>query len=409
MELKIGTVKSKADATQTGLFSVAFGAVVNGNEIIEDVHYVSPYGNTQEGAIFIPPVGAQVIVGYEPNATSDGSLTGYFYLGSVMGAIAGGNQQDRTDSEEDEPSTPSNEYVPKNKPGQHGPPLTKDQVATIPEEEYDWLPERFRGIYDGKGVIPEQSGFTNHRGDALQISNRYNSTSESQDPFQDYSIGIQSGNGKRIQAIDSPTVDGIVMTNEHKGKNYFIWSSSGKTDSPFAEGEYHMRTHGPVNMYTLANRFHVWIEDGLNVQLENKSPGSKAYGFQKHMSLAAPGTGGYKATRKGVFGNETTGCISLISHHNNISLEANAMDSVIRITTPSDSSNSRIIIEGGGSVDVVAAGKLTLQSDTEVEINAPVVDINGSSSANINGGTVTIDGGPEVRINDNADGGGYTA
>ena len=80
---------------------------------------------------------------------------------------------------------------------------------------------------------------------------------------------------------------------------------------------------------------------------------------------------------------------------------------MIYINTPGD--NSRIIIEGGGSVDVVAAGKLTLQSDTEVEINAPVVDINGSSSANINGGIVTIDGGPQVRINDSANGGGYTA
>lgn len=407
MELKIGTVKSKADATQTGLFSVAFGAVVNGNEIIEDVHYVSPYGNTQEGAIFIPPVGAQVIVGYEPNATSDGSLTGYFYLGSVMGAIAGGNQQDRTDSEEKESPTPSNEYVPKNKPGQHGPPLAKDQVATIPEEEYDWLPERFKGIYEGKGVIPEQQGFTNHRGDAVQISSRYNSTSESQDPFQDYSIGIQSGNGKRIQAIDSPTVDGIVMTNEHKGKNYFIWSSSGKTDSPFAEGEYHMRTHGPVNMYTLKNNMRFWVEDGLNLQIYNKSTGSLQYGFFAHSKNPPPGNGGYKATRRNRFGNTTTGCIELVSDHNNIHLIAKEDDSVIHLHTPG--TNSKIIIDGGGSVDVVAAGKLTLQSDTEVEINAPVVDINGSSSANINGGIVTIDGGPQVRINDNADGGGYEA
>mgnify|MGYP003120034125 FL=1 len=168
-----------------------------------------------------------------------------------------------------------------------------------------------------------------------------------------------------------------------------------------------MRTHGPVNMYTLYNRFHVWVEDGLNVQIENKSTGSKEYGAQKHTKLGAPGTGGYKASRQGKFGNQTTGCIQLVSHHNNISLEAKEDDSVIYINTPGN--NSRIIIEGGGSVDVVAAGKLTLQSDTEVEINAPVVDINGSTSANINGGVVTIDGGPQVRINDQANGGGYTA
>ena len=71
--------------------------------------------------------------------------------------------------------------------------------------------------------------------------------------------------------------------------------------------------------------------------------------------------------------------------------------------------NSRIIIDGGGSVDVVAAGKLTLQSDTKVEINSPEVQINGQSAVDINGGVVTIDGGPQVRINDSLGGGPYTA
>ena len=404
MELKIGTVKSKADISRTGMFKVAFGVVENGNPVVERVRYVSPYGNTHEGAYFLPPVGAQVLVAHEPNAAVDGdSFKGYYYLGSIMGTNDGANQQDRNNR--DTTSTPSDEYVPKNKPGQFGPGLDASTVAQ--SKPTTWMAERFKGMYDGKGVIPEQLGFTNHRGDAFQISDRYNSTSDSTDPFQDYAIGIMSGNGKRIQAVDSPVVDGIVMTNEHRGKDFFIWSTGLSPESPFAEGEYHMRTHGPVNMYTLYNRFHVWVEDGLNVQIENKSTGSKEYGAQKHTKLGAPGTGGYKASRQGKFGNQTTGCIQLVSHHNNISLEAKEDDSVIYINTPGN--NSRIIIEGGGSVDVVAAGKLTLQSDTEVEINAPVVDINGSSSANINGGVVTIDGGPQVRINDNANGGGYTA
>ena len=275
MELKIGTVKSKADISRTGMFKVAFGPVVDGRAIVENVRYVSPYGNATEGAIFLPPVGAQVLVGYEPNAAINGdNFKGYFYLGSVMGAIEGNNQQDRNLVNENPPA-PNNEYVKKDKPGQHGPGLGSDQVAVLTPENLGWIPERFKGMYDGKGVIPEQLGFTNHRGDAFQITDRYNSTSEATDPFQDYAIGIMSGNGKRIQAIDSPIVDGIVMTNEHRGKDFFIWSTGLSPESPFAEGEYHMRTHGPVNMYTLYNRFHVWVEDGLNVQIENKSTGSK--------------------------------------------------------------------------------------------------------------------------------------
>lgn len=406
MDLKIGTVKSKADISRTGLFKVSFGPVEEGRAIVENVRYVSPYGNSKEGAFFLPPVGAQVLVGYEPNAALDGdNFKGYFYLGSVMGAIEGNNQQDRNFA--NKKATPSTEYVPKNKPGQHGPGLAEDQVAVSTKENLGWIPERFKGMYDGKGVIPEQLGFTNHRGDAFQITDRYNSTSESIDPFQDYAIGIMSGNGKRIQAVDSPVVDGIVMTNEHRGKDFFIWSTGLSPESPFAEGEYHMRTHGPVNMYTLFNRFHIWVEDGLNMQIENKSTGSKEYGAQKHTKLGDPGVGGYKASRQGVFGNQTTGCIQLVSHHNNISLEAKEDDSVIYINTPGQ--NSRIIIDGGGSVDVVAAGKLTLQSDTKVEINSPEVQINGQSAVDINGGVVTIDGGPQVRINDSLGGGPYTA
>ena len=417
MELKIGTVKSKADISRTGLFKVSFGVVEDGRPVVESVRYVSPYGNTQEGAYFIPPVGAQVLVAHEPNAAKDGELfRGYFYLGSILGANDGVNQQN---VDPDEDAEPDNSYIPKDKPGEFGPAIEKEgQAALNTEAESGWIADRFEGMYDGKGVIPEQKGFTNHRGDAFQISDRYNSTSESVDPFQNYAIGMMSGNGKRIEAVDSPIVDGIVMSNEHRGKDFFIWSSGDSDESPFAEGEYHMRTHGPVNMYTLANRFHVWVEDGLNVEIENKSTGSKAYGdtstspdgrkdsdgnFVNGLPLQS---GGYEATRKGQFGNETTGCIKMISHHNNISVEAKAQDSVIYINTPGP--NSKVIIDGGGTVDVVAEGKLTLQSKTKVEINSPTVEINGQDLVDINGGTVTVDGGPNVRLNDSAGGASIT-
>ena len=288
----------------------------------------------------------------------------------------------------------------------------------IPQDYGTW-PDRFKDMYAGKGVVPEAIGLTNNRGDAFKISSR-SAGNEADFPFQDYRVGMISGNGKRIEAVDSPIVDGIVMTNEHKGKDFFIWSSGLSDQSPFAEGEWHMRTHGPVNMYTLTNRFHVWVEDGLNVEIENKSSGSKAYGDistnpdgrkdadgQPVGGLGYPGSDGFAATRQGVYGNETTGCIQLLSHHNNISLKANGQDSVIYVKAPGP--HARVIVESGGSVDIVAQGKVTIQSNTEVEINAPIVDINGSQLVSVNGGEVTIDGGPDIKLNSNADGGDYTA
>ena len=417
LRLKVGTVVSQGDVTKTGRFTVAFKLSDGLGSVEEPVRYVSPYGNTEAAFVAVPMAGSQVLCAYEEDLSLEGDeLSGYYYLGSVMGSIPGLN---RGIPIQGPPEAPSTEYVPKNEQGTFGPTRKEYQTGMMEELAADSWPSAFKDMYDGKGVIPEAIGLTNHRGDALKIASRYNSTEIAEDPFQDYRIGIHSGAGKRIQAVDSPIVDGIVMTNEHRGKDFFIWSTGLSKESPFAEGEYHMRTHGPVNLYTLMNRFHIWIEDGLNVEIENKSTGKQAYGNTSTNNdgrlnsagdpatgLGDPGTGGYEATRQGVFGNETTGCIQLHSHHNNISLKAEAQDSVVFVNTPGP--HSRVIVESGGTVDIIAEGKVTIQSNTEVEINAPIVDINGSDSANMNGGTVNIDGGPNINLNSQANGGNYT-
>ena len=226
-----------------------------------------------------------------------------------------------------------------------------------------------------------------------------------------------SRSGKRIQAVDTPIVNGIVMANEHRGKDFFIWSSGGSDESPFSAGEYHMRTHGPVNLYTLHNRFHIWVEDGLNIDIENKSTPRCTYGpgldwgpdgqdfvgpFNGGAGLPLvidPGEGGpldYPTNRQGEFGNETTGCIKFISHYNNISASALATDSVIHVHAPG--ARAKVIVETGGTVDIVADKKITLQSNTEVEINAPIVDINAVTATTITAPLVDIDGSDEVDI-----------
>ena len=372
LRLRAGTVINQADVTKTGKFTVSFKLSDGEGYEEEPVRYVSPYGNTEAAFVAVPMAGSQVLCAYEDDVAGEGDrIRGYYYLGSVMGAVPGLNQSIPAETAG---PPPTEEYIPKNKQGTFGPDTDEYQTAMMENLAADTWPSSFKDMYDGKGVIPEAIGLTNHRGDALKIASRYNST----------------------------------------------WSTGLSKESPFAEGEYHMRTHGPVNMYTLMNRFHIWVEDGLNVEIENKSTGKQAYGDtstngdgrlnsagQPATGLGDPGTGGYEASRQGVFGNETTGCIQLHSHHNNISLRADAQDSVIFINSPGP--HSRVIVESGGSVDVKATGKLTIQSDTEVEINAPTVDINGSTLVSVNGGLVTVDGGPNIELNSNSDGGAYTA
>jgi hypothetical protein len=409
LRAKIGTVQSTADITTTGEFWVAF-KVSDGNfSRSEPVRYVSPMGNANQAFIAIPPEGSQVLCLYEDDVAAEGEMmNGYYYVGSVMGNIPGLNNALPATQSTTAPEV-SNEYLPKEDPGLHGVAIPQGKSAKIQYVDsnnlnYMW-PQEFRDMYFGKDIVPEKMGLTNSRGDSFIISSRY-SSNKSLVPFQDSRVSMHSGSGKKFELVDSGIVDGIVMETEHKGKDYFIWSSKSSPESPFSEGEYHMRTHGPVNMYTLHSNYSMWVEDGFNFNIENRSTPRLSYpkgegingftGTESYWGIPL-GEGGYKETRAGQFGNETTGCIKLMSRHNNISLSALEVDSVIHIHAPGVL--SKVIIDTGGSVDIVAQGKITLQSKTEVEINAPVVDINAGSINNMEPGNVYIDG-DEVHIND---------
>ena len=397
IRIKKGWVHDKADIAQTGQFQVVFNKSDSEGAIPEPVTYVSPYGSEHGAFVAIPEPGSVVLVMEDDDPTSPNSITGYHYLGSIMGPTNFTNINVPLPDAEDV-EVPK-EYLNKDTPGIKGP--AEAFPSMMDKSTHGTFPVRFKGMYDAKGVVPEAIGLTNHRGDVFAMQSRYNSTTRAQNAFQDYSIGIMSGNGKRIQAIDSPIVDGIVMSNEHRGKDFFIWSTGLSPESPFAEGEWHMRTHGPVNMYTLMNRFHIWVEDGLNIEIENKSTPSKTYGPGVNFGPNDGGQGlttneGPYSGRQGDFGNETTGCIQLISHWNNISASALAPDSVIHVHAPGD--QAKVIVETGGTVDIVANKKITLQSGTEVEINAPLVDINGTNLVTVTSNTVDIDGSNTVDI-----------
>lgn len=423
IQLKLGTVMEVADSANNGTFYARFDLPFN-----EPVKYVSPYGNDREAFVAIPPIGSQILVLYQDEVNlQGGTLTGYYYMGSVLGRTSGLNYNlptaDLLDKEVDEAVA----YTPSDKLGMNGPNpkdvLSVDGLASSPakppelkpetiyQKSVDMWPKVFEDMYIGRGVIPQQKGMSTERGDSLVFSDR--SSEDSVFPFQDIKVGLHTAKGKRLELVDSPIVDGLVYANEHTGLDYFIWSSSNNENSPFSEGEVHLRTHGPINFYTLWSRIRLWIEEGFNIDLENLSTGSKAYLIKQYprksdgrkdsngnyiTGLGDPGLGPYTTTRKNKFGNQTTGCINLLSHHNSISLKAMAPDSIIYINAPGP--HSRIIIESGGSLDIHAEGKLTLQSKTEVEINAPKLELNSGGIVDINAaGKVYIDGA-QIRLND---------
>ena len=422
IQLRAGTVVDTADITNKGIIQAMFADSAGKSE---PVKYVSPYGTKESAFIGIPGVGSQILVLYEDNPNLATGLGGNYYIGSVISGQPGGNygipSVDELAAEADAPTSyTSSDKVGLNTPSKLPstptvPPRLKDNFFS--QKSWGDIPMAMRGLYEARGVVPQQIGMTTDWGDSLIFSNRNNPAigeDEADLPFQDHKVALRSGKGKKLELIDSPIVNGLTYSNEHTGLDYLIWCSKANVNSPFSEGEFHMRTHGPVNLYTLWSRFHIWIEDGYNIDLENKSSDSKAFlttgpkGTPRHSDrrrdsegklmsgLPDPGTGPY-SSRKGVFGNQTTGCINLLSHNNNITLRAMNPDSVIYINAPGE--RCKVIIETGGSVDINADKKITIQSQTEVEINAPLVDINGKASGISKESKVDIHAG-RINLND---------
>lgn len=388
METKLGIVQENTSIARDGSFKVCFDLQSPDwrSAEAEEVRYVSPYGSSHAALVAIPLPGSLVLCGYSQTKTDAGTLfKGYFYLGSVMGAIPGINAL--VPLPQDEPATnTSQEYVPKTKPGVHGPPVPDGFVAFSKNTSF-W-PDRFQDMYDAKGAVPEQVGLSNIRGDDVMISNRSRPDTAAA-PYQDHRVIIESGNGKAVKCVDSPIVDGIVMCNEHKGKDYFIFSSGNSKLSGFSSGEWFMRTHGPVNMYTSHNNMHFWVEEGLNLQLENLAGGHCGRTHQGLPPLQKVTTNeNGPNSRIYDFGNETWGCVEIRSLHNNVIIEALEPDSVIRIVAPGN--QTKVIVNTGGTVDIIADKKITLRSGTEVEITAPEIDINGTKNVFIDGARIDL-------------------
>ena len=133
----------------------------------------------------------------------------------------------------------------------------------------------------------------------------------------------------------------------------------------------------------------MWIDDGRNIQVENRSSGGNAPYGPRNGDRGTNETTGSPASRVGdakqwtgndteAFGNESYGCVQVWAHHNNVALAANAENSVIYVDASGP--NSKVVVRTGGTVDIVANKKITLTSDTQVELNAPLVKLNGTGA-----------------------------
>ena len=359
MRLALGTVTSNADATRSGYFKVSLGkhdSKTEGTNPVS-VKYVTPYGSTDAGWIAIPEVGSIVLVGFvgrnprEPVREDD--MGGYFYLGSIYGGMNSSTQiADVLASQTDE------------------------EVESIKDPRI--MPAEFDEVYEAKGIIPEKIGLTSIYGDAFTINNRVRVDSNAGAPdglkspaFLDHRIEMRSGTGKKVKCVDTRSINAIIIDNNHPF-DYFIWTNETSSGNNHGSGSIWWTTRGRVDFKTKRGNMQFEVMEGKNLELINSSSG----GFS--------GMGPTPTE----FGYEDTGCITLHSKHNNVIVKADEHDSIIRVHAPGP--NTRVIVRTGGTVDIEADKDITITSGTKVQINAPLVDINGATEVDIDGGVINL-------------------
>lgn len=424
MNLWRGTVATSLDPT----LDCTIWANIPGHQRPVAVTYLSPISNFNTGFFAPPPQGSEIYVleqeVYRAPTEAEAHITAdpiaeseYIYLGSVVGKkVSFGKSIDE-------------QKLDKGWKDAKGPTFDLDAIAGIDDTSLGadsaqgphGLALDARRAYDGKGIVPEQQVWSSPGGHFLKFSDQ--SKFGTGEGFINHFAEFASGYGKSIKLWDCPGQnlieispgDGLLGRVIFAGAQDSV-SSQGHT---FAEGEFRVDTGGPIRLNSSASRIVQEVWEGFNIEISNYSTGflnpnfedaiyegadpilfrgggdvywfdefadplptdgeplwpvlPKASAFQAGQIHADmfPAIGGGNPVRKG---NEEYGCINIKSDWNNINLEGFGPDSVIHINAPY--LKSKIVLTTGGTVDIVAKGKVSITSGSKIELNAPHVDIN---------------------------------
>ena len=427
MKIYRGTVDSNADLGQKGSFTVD----IDGSEGPVDVNYMSPFLNADAG-FFAPPTPTSEVLILHLDTVEGTKEGGYYYLGSLSDRrfIA-----DLTD-----PALVEGEGFIKDVKGAANVKTTLFNAESMgsPSPYPPNIPIPFHDAYANE-VTPAKIGLVSKGGGGLVIADQKRGGDA--EAWINSRTRLQSGAGKRIDLIDTAAQDHILITTgkDDKGIENSI-KLAGSQDGESAasnileSGEFNVASRGPTKILSRGNGIELRTGgEGLNIDIINTSNGDgspspfgrrmtglgggDAYPLlwteiedtwqgpisvpstagdalrdkwkiplpwaslmaagQLHPDLLKPGLGGNPMDKA----SEDWGCVNITSKHNNINLDAQAVDSVIHINAPGNL--TKIVVTTGGTVDIVATGKISLTSATKIELNAPHVDINTPAAGRV--------------------------
>lgn len=297
MEIRTAEVVDNADITQTGLFQVKEKQYIG----TLTVHYVTPYWASFEGGLIaIPEVGSKVLICH----TEDEE--GWFYLGSVYGPRKGAALADEGD-------------------------LIKDREV-LPDNQ----------IYKARGV-PQRMMFLSPRKNGLILSDEYNPE------YFNVKTELRSSTGKKVELIDSPLIDAIILRNEHHDHIKIATNSNGTQAARTIEAE----TQGPVRVISRESSIDIHVEDGKEINLTNHSTGAKRISED----------------------DSSPGNINIYSKNRDINLTVDAEDGVIYLQ--SNGQNSHIVLESNGTIEINGRKGVSIASESgDVVVQGQTIHLN---------------------------------
>lgn len=290
MNIELAEVKSNADIFKMGTFYVT----TKNSENPFKVYYTTPYyAGANGGLIAVPEVGATVLI-----CRPDGESS-WYYLGSTLNF---GLAQAM--------SSPEN---------------------TIQDKGVNPDPRS----YKARGV-PQRYMFQSPRGNALVLSDEYNSE------YFNTKVELKSSAGKSLKLIDSPLVDSIIITNEHGDGIKISTGSNGSSPARSIEIE----CLGAVNIVSKGSTMNLTVVDGKELNITNTSTGSK----RANSSDPTPGN------------------INITSEYNDINLTVKSDTGTIFMDAQGN--NGHVVLQSKGQIDIIGEKgvNITAQSgDTNIK------------------------------------------
>ena len=365
-QMSLGEITDRSDPARAGKFLVKLsGPGGNNAEVI--VNYTSPYANAggEGGMIAIPPVGTLVLVA-QIDTCGD-----WFYLGSTFVKPPNNSSAEGSPEQGQGDSPPPNSSTGGSDPGR-----LPGQVNTADPEMH-------------RTGVPQQQIFENEWGCGLKNSGQADHT------MQNYYTRLKSGSGKKIALIDSPAQDCVLIKNDHNDR--IILTSQPEGGEGLPQRSLQIETHGPQKYICAESQMDLLVNDGRELNIENKSTGHNA-------DPTYP---------------ERSGNVNIQSRYNDVNIFSGKPDGRIFIETLSESGNNQVIeIETHGDesckIRIRSTGKIDILAEGEdgigIEATKGSIDINAAGDVNIKAGgeinlkssaNTNIDASPDIYLNSN--------